>query len=52
MRAVVTSCYNYDCSILYTEQKMIKNFRLRICPVNVTKFAVSCGFGHIYRRNP
>ena len=25
---------------------------LRIYSVNVTKFAVSCGFGHIFRRNP
>ena len=28
------------------------SFPLRISPVNVTKSAVSCGFGHIYRRNP
>ena len=27
------------------------SFPLRISPVNVTKSAVSCGFGHIYRRN-
>ena len=25
---------------------------LRISAVNVTKSAVSCRFGHIYRRNP
>ena len=28
------------------------SFPLRISSVNVTKFAVSCGFGHIYWRNP
>ena len=28
------------------------SFTLRISWVNVTKSAVSCGFGHIYRRNP
>ena len=28
------------------------NFPLRISLVNVTKSAVSCGFGHIYQRNP
>ena len=28
------------------------SFPLRIFPVNVTKFAVSCVFGHIYWRNP
>ena len=27
-------------------------FPLRISPVNVTKSAVSSGFGHLYRRNP
>ena len=27
-------------------------FELRISSVNVTKFIVSCGFGHIYWRNP
>ena len=27
-------------------------FSLKISSVNVTKFAVSCGFGHIYWRNP
>ena len=27
-------------------------FPFRISSVNVTKFTVSCGFGHIYRRNP
>ena len=32
-----------------TAQKM--NFLLRISSVNVTKSAVSCGFGHIYWRN-
>ena len=26
-------------------------FSLQISSVNVTKFLVSCGFGHIYRRN-
>ena len=30
----------------YTAQK--KSFPLRIFSVNVTKSAVSCGFGHIY----
>ena len=29
-----------------------RSFPLRISSVNVTKFAVSCGFGHIYWRNP
>ena len=28
------------------------SFLLRIAPVNVTKCAVFCGFGHIYCRNP
>ena len=28
------------------------SFPLRISPVNVTKSAVSCGFGHIYWRSP
>ena len=28
------------------------NFPLTIFSVNVTKSAVSCGFGHIYWRNP
>ena len=28
------------------------SFSLRISSVNVTKSAVSCEFGHIYRRNP
>ena len=28
------------------------SFLLRISSVNETKFAVSCGFGHIYWRNP
>ena len=28
------------------------SFPLRISPVNLTKSAVSCGFGDIYRRNP
>ena len=28
------------------------SFPLRISSVNVTKTAVSCGFGHIYWRNP
>ena len=28
------------------------SFPLRISSVNVTKSPVSCGFGHIYRRNP
>ena len=29
-----------------------RSFALRISSVNVTKFAVFCGFGHIYWRNP
>ena len=28
------------------------SFLLSISSVNVTKFAVSCGFGHIYWTNP
>ena len=28
------------------------SFSLRICSENVTQSAVSCGFGHIYWRNP
>ena len=28
------------------------SFPLRISPINVTKSTVSCGFGHIYWRNP
>ena len=36
-----------------TVQKMKKrNLPLRISSVNVAKSAVSCGFGHIYWRNP
>ena len=27
-------------------------FPLKIYPVNVTKFTIFIGFGHIYRRNP
>ena len=34
----------------YTAQKM--KYSVRISLVNVTKFAVSCRFGHIYWRNP
>ena len=34
----------------FTGQKWI--FPLKISSVNVTKSAVSCGFGHIYWRNP
>ena len=29
-----------------------RSFPLQISSVNVTKSAVSCGFGHIYWRNP
>ena len=29
-----------------------RSFPLRISSVNVTKSAVSCGFGHIYWKNP
>ena len=29
-----------------------RSFSLRISSVNVIKSSVSCGFGHIYRRNP
>ena len=35
----------------YTAQEKL-SFPLRISPVNVTKSAVNCRFGHIYRRNP
>ena len=28
------------------------SFPLKISPINMTKTAVSCGFGHIYWRNP
>ena len=35
----------------YTLQKKW-SFPLRISSVNMTQFAVSCGFGHIYWRNP
>ena len=28
------------------------SFPLKISPVNVTRSAISCGFGHIYWRNP
>ena len=34
---------------IYTAQKM--KFSIKDSPVNVTKFAVSGGFGHIYSRN-
>ena len=34
----------------YTAEKM--KFSIRISSVNVTKSAVSCGFGYIYWRNP
>ena len=30
----------------------ILSFPVMISSVNVTKFAVSCGFGHIYGKNP
>ena len=38
----------------FEERPLHKNWRfsLRISSVNVTKSAVSCGFGHIYWRNP
>ena len=34
------------------QQEKKWSFSLRISSVNVTKSAVSCGFGHIYKRNP
>ena len=38
---------------IYNQQCTKKwSFPLRISSINVTKFAVSCGFGHIYWRNP
>ena len=46
---------NLHTSSIYLEKKPLHkkwSFPLRISPVNVTKFVVSCGFGHIYWRNP
>ena len=42
-------CTNYIFSHLALRKKW--SFPLRISSVNVTKSAVSCGFGHIYWRN-
>ena len=53
--------YNYICSsykILHTYQKLLQtlhnkwSFPLRISSKNMTKSAVSCGFDHIYSKNP
>ena len=40
----------FQCSVTNTSQKW--SFLLRISSKNVSKSAVSCGFGHIYWRNP
>ena len=40
--------YTSECSTLHKKW----SFPLGISSVNVTKFAVSCGFAHIYGRNP
>ena len=39
-------------SIIHQSLHKKWRFPLRIYPVNVTKFAENCGFGHIYWRNP
>ena len=51
---VVVLNLNKFLAIDFNEQTLHKkrNFPLRISSVNVTKSAVSCGFGHIYCRNP
>ena len=46
--------YNTHCIHLYSWKHHCtkkRSFLLRISSVNVTKSAVSCGFGHIYWRN-
>ena len=54
MKNLVTKCptqllsFAFFCFTYCTK----KSFPWTIFPVSVTKSAVSCGFGHIYRRNP
>ena len=38
-------------SLHCTENKNLLKISLKISSVNVTKSAIFCGFGHIYRRN-
>ena len=44
----------YEKIHIHIQQSLHKKwcFPLRISAINVTKSAVSCGFGHIYWRNP
>ena len=49
-RDLNTQPYTGECSATTLHKKW--NFQLRISSVNLTKSAVSCGFGHIYWRNP
>ena len=50
IKSVVTFILIESDSVCCIAQKM--KFPLRISSVNVTKSWVSCGFGHIYWRNP
>ena len=51
--AVLMNLNNF-LTIDFNKQTLHKklSFSLRISSINVTKFAVSCGFGHIYLKNP
>ena len=53
-RRLRTQVYRYLNNSHYQDISLHKkwSFPLRISLVNVTKSAVSCGFGHIYWRNP
>ena len=46
----------YTLTIVYVSRHVTLHkkwsFPLKISSVNVTKSAISCGFGHIYWRNP
>ena len=50
---VFSTCFRLS-STVYSKRHRTKNwnFPLRVSSVNVTKFEVSCGFSHIYWRNP
>ena len=48
----VTFIYFSNLKLWNATLRKIWSFPLKISSVNVTKSAVSCGFGHIYWRNP
>ena len=60
--AVSETCFNINACLEHSLKSSRKtlhktlckkwSFPLRISSVNMTKFAVSCGFGHIYWTNP